>query len=66
MSRYLKMHAFVVTVSVIAGAQLLGAAGALLALPIAAVLQAVLGELAPGRALAEQPTSGGSTNAPTP
>lgn len=47
MGRYLKMHAFVVTVSVLAGAQLLGAAGALLALPVAAVLQAVIGELAP-------------------
>jgi len=66
MSRYLKMHAFVVTVSVLAGAQLLGAAGALLALPIAAVLQAVIGELAPVRAPAAQPTSGGSTDAPTP
>ena len=31
MSRYLKMHAFVVTVSVLAGAQLLGAAGAVFA-----------------------------------
>jgi predicted PurR-regulated permease PerM len=47
MGRYLKMHPFVVTVSVLAGAQLLGPAGALLALPGAAVLQAVIGELAP-------------------
>ncbi len=47
MSRYLKMHPFVVTVSVLAGAQLLGPAGALLALPGAAVLQAVIAELAP-------------------
>jgi predicted PurR-regulated permease PerM len=52
MGRYLKMHAFVVTVSVLAGAQLLGAAGALLALPVAAVLQAVIGEMAPERLLA--------------
>ena len=29
-------------------------------------MQAVIGELAPGRALAAQPTSGGSTDAPTP
>jgi predicted PurR-regulated permease PerM len=47
MGRYLKMHPFVVTVSVLAGAQLMGPAGALLALPGAAVLQAVIGELAP-------------------
>lgn len=50
MGRYLKMHPFVVTVSVLAGAQLLGPAGALLALPGAAVLQAVIGELAPAPA----------------
>ena len=47
MGRYLKMHPFVVTVSVLAGALLLGAPGALLALPAAAVIQAVIGELAP-------------------
>jgi predicted PurR-regulated permease PerM len=47
MGRYLKMYPFVVTVSVLAGARLLGPAGALLALPGAAVLQAVVGELAP-------------------
>jgi predicted PurR-regulated permease PerM len=47
MGRYLRMHPFVVTVSVLAGAQILGPAGALLALPGAAVLQAVIGELAP-------------------
>ncbi len=47
MGRYLKMHPFVVTVSVLAGAQLLGPAGALLALPAAAVIQAIIGELAP-------------------
>ena len=49
MGRYLRMHPFVVTVSVLAGAQLLGAAGALLALPVAAVIQALIGELAPAR-----------------
>lgn len=47
MGRYLKMHPFVVTVSVLAGAELLGPAGALLALPGAAVLQAVVDELTP-------------------
>jgi predicted PurR-regulated permease PerM len=52
MGRYLKMHPFVVTVSVLAGARLLGPAGALLALPGAAVLQAVIGELAPAPPLA--------------
>ncbi len=46
MGRFLKMHAFVVTVSVLAGARLLGPAGALLALPGAAMLQALVGELA--------------------
>jgi predicted PurR-regulated permease PerM len=46
MGRYLKMHPFVVTVSVLAGTQIFGPAGALLALPGAAVLQAVVGELA--------------------
>ena len=47
MGRYLKMHPFVVTVSVLAGVQLMGPAGALLALPGAAVLQEVIAELAP-------------------
>jgi predicted PurR-regulated permease PerM len=47
MGRYLRMHPFVVTVSVLAGAKLLGPAGALLALPVAAAIQAVIGELAP-------------------
>jgi len=46
MSRYLEMHPFVVTVSVLAGAQLIGPAGAVLALPAAAMLQAVTAELA--------------------
>ena len=46
MGRYLEMHPFLVTVSVIAGAQLIGPAGALLALPAAATLQAVVSELA--------------------
>lgn len=42
MERFLKMHPFVVTVSVIVGGRLLGPAGALLALPGAAVLQALM------------------------
>lgn len=46
MERYLKMHPFVVTVSVIVGARLLGPAGALLALPGAAVLQVVIASMA--------------------
>ena len=64
MGRYLKMHPFVVTVSVLAGAQLLGPAGALLALPGAAVLQAVIGEIAPApspaakRGTTQPPASG--------
>jgi predicted PurR-regulated permease PerM len=46
MGRYLKMHPFIVTVSVLAGIQIFGPAGALLALPGAAIAQAVIGELA--------------------
>jgi predicted PurR-regulated permease PerM len=46
MERFLKLHPFVVTVSVIVGARLLGPAGALLALPGAAVLQALIQEVA--------------------
>jgi predicted PurR-regulated permease PerM len=42
MGRLLKMHPFVVTVSVVAGGRLLGPAGALLALPGAAMLQALI------------------------
>ncbi len=44
MGRFLKMHPFVVTFSVLAGAQLLGPAGALLALPGAAVVQSLIGQ----------------------
>jgi predicted PurR-regulated permease PerM len=55
MGRYLEMHPFVVTVSVLAGAQLMGPAGALLALPAAATLQAVAAELAPKRGAAAHP-----------
>jgi predicted PurR-regulated permease PerM len=46
LGRQLRMHPFVVTVSVLAGAQVLGPAGALLALPVVAGLQAIIGELA--------------------
>jgi len=49
MGRHLKMHPFVVTVSVLAGASLLGPAGAVLALPGAAVAQALIQAFA-GRA----------------
>ena len=59
MGRYLKMHPFVVTVSVLAGAKLLGPAGALLALPGAAVLQAIIGELAPAPTRAARSESAG-------
>jgi predicted PurR-regulated permease PerM len=68
MGRYLKMHPFVVTVSVLAGAQLLGPAGALLALPGAAVIQAVIGEMAPASPLAKRrppripPVTGGGAS----
>ena len=49
MGRHLKMHPFVVTVSVLAGAELLGPAGAMLALPMAAVLQSLAVQYAPRR-----------------
>ena len=42
MSRYLKLHPFVVIVSVLAGVKLLGPPGAILALPGAAVMQALI------------------------
>lgn len=50
MGRHLQMHPFVVTVSVLAGGQLLGPAGALLALPAAASAQALIQEFGPPRA----------------
>lgn len=51
MGRHLQMHPFVVTVSVLAGAELLGPPGAMLALPAAAVLQALAEDFTPkGRA----------------
>ena len=49
MGHLLKMHPFVVTVSVLAGATLLGGAGAMLALPGAAAAQALVEEFRPGR-----------------
>lgn len=58
MGRYLDMHPFVVTVAVLAGATLLGPAGALLALPVTAAIQAAMTELAappPARPAAEPP-----------
>ena len=58
MGRYLKMHPFIVTVSVLAGTQIFGPAGALIALPGAAMLQAVVGELAaPATHDAEEPAA---------
>jgi predicted PurR-regulated permease PerM len=49
MGHHLKMHAFIVTVSVLAGATLLGGAGAMLALPAAAGAQALVEEFRPRR-----------------
>jgi predicted PurR-regulated permease PerM len=45
MGRYLKMHPFIATVSILAGIQIFGPAGALLGLPGAAMIQAVVGEV---------------------
>ncbi|HYM81608.1 MAG TPA: AI-2E family transporter [Candidatus Limnocylindria bacterium] len=47
MGRHLKLHPFVVTISILAGAQLLGPGGAVLALPAAAVIQSLIAEFAP-------------------
>jgi predicted PurR-regulated permease PerM len=49
MGRHMKLHPFVVTVSILAGGALLGAAGAVLALPLAATIQSVVSEFAPRR-----------------
>jgi predicted PurR-regulated permease PerM len=50
MGRHMRMHPFVVMVSILSGGVLLGAAGAVLALPLAAALQSVIVEFAPVRA----------------
>lgn len=49
MGHHLKIHPFIVTVSVLAGATLLGGAGAMLALPGAAAAQALVEEFRPPR-----------------
>ena len=46
MSRHMKLHPFVVIVSILSGGALLGAAGAVLALPLAAAVQSVVSEFA--------------------
>jgi predicted PurR-regulated permease PerM len=49
LGRATRMHPFVVTVSILGGGALLGPAGGILALPAAAVAQAVITEFAPPR-----------------
>ena len=46
MSRHMKLHPFVVIVSILSGGALLGAAGAVLALPLAAATQSVVSQFA--------------------
>lgn len=46
MSRHMKLHPFVVIVSILSGGALLGAAGAVLALPLAAASQSVVSQFA--------------------
>lgn len=59
MGRYLQLHPFVVTISVLAGGRLLGAAGVMVALPLAAIIQALVAELAPhGEAAPAKPAPG--------
>jgi len=53
MGRYLKLHPFIITVSVLAGARVLGPAGALIALPAAAAVQAIMAEMATTAATGE-------------
>jgi len=52
MSRYMTLHPYVVTVSILAGSQLLGPAGFMIALPAAAVIQALVARLGSPRAKA--------------
>ena len=65
MGRYLRMHPFVATLSVLAGAGLLGPAGAVLALPAVAVLQSLVARVGP---LVVRPSSvvQGSTDEASP
>ena len=49
MGRHLHMHPFVVMVSILSGGTLLGAAGAILALPVAAAIQSLIEELSARR-----------------
>jgi predicted PurR-regulated permease PerM len=49
MGRHMKMHPFIVTVSILSGGALLGPPGAILALPLAASLYGVISEFAPRR-----------------
>lgn len=46
MGRHMKLHPFVIIVSILAGGTLLGPAGAMLALPLAAAIQSVVSEFA--------------------
>jgi predicted PurR-regulated permease PerM len=46
MSRHMKLHPFVVIVAILSGGAILGAAGAVLALPLAAAVQSVVSEFA--------------------
>jgi predicted PurR-regulated permease PerM len=58
MSRQMRLHPFVVIVSILAGGTLLGAAGAVLALPLAAAVQSVVSQIArrPDAPHAEEPS----------
>jgi predicted PurR-regulated permease PerM len=49
LGRQVKLHPFIINVSVIAGAMLLGPPGAILALPAAAMTKALLDEFGPRR-----------------
>lgn len=59
MGRHLKMHPFVVMVSVLSGATLLGPIGVFIALPGAAVVQAIIEEFA-GRGREDEPETEGA------
>jgi len=53
-----RLHPFIVNVSVIGGGILLGPAGAILALPAVAIIKALLDEFAPRRSGSEPAVSG--------
>jgi predicted PurR-regulated permease PerM len=61
LGRQVRLHPLVISLSVIGGGMLLGPAGAILALPAAAMIRALLDELVPRRYGSNSPASGVTT-----